>query len=781
MRLDEKPKLDEYARSDVPLNSSEAEASWQQSRTLIKSISTGIAHYESALEHALSGYRDQRAWRLMIAIRKAYDLWTRGGLRGKVRAIPLLLSAPFRTHRTFPDQEIQLPSIRSYVPDLDASTTRTDVLPAPLPRKYDVVILAIVDFDYRFQRPQQIAAQFAKNGHRVFWISPTRFVAPENRDPYFLHSLRHNIWEVHLRGQEPAIYLGELQPERRIPLEESLRLLYTDLAISENLVLVQLPFWRGLALSLRQEHGAVLAYDCMDEWDSFENLSEFNRSEERLLVEECDVLVVTAERLRQKFIARGLSPYLIRNGVDYGFFASAPDRGLLANIPKPIVGYFGAIAGWIDLGLVYEVAKQRPLYSFVLIGQVFGRDTTALQALPNVHLLGNQPYENIPSYLREFDACTIPFLLNDVTAATDPVKLYEYLSLGKPVVATGMAEIRLLSDLIYIARNAEEFCQCLDRCLAETGDEPKNRRIEFAKQNTWESRVTAIDSAVQTKFALASVVIVTHNSHRYIGRCLDAILRNGSYPNYEIVVVDNASTDGTTDLVRRYAARHSRIHCELLERNSGFAAGNNLGAKVAKGEYLVLLNADTIVTPGWLGRLVWHLQHDTSVGLLCPATNFAGNEAKIPFRYTDETSMEQFAAMLSTQSLHLRTELSVAPLFCGVLRRDLYLELQGLDEGYGIGMFEDDDLSASVRARGLRVVVAEDCFVHHFGQGSFSQLTAKEYTDLFEINQKRFEQKWGVRWKPHRLRQRVIPPDRDVRFQPESFCHSSSGLATEEA
>ncbi len=740
----------------------------RESRALVKTCSTGIAHYQAALDDALSRYREQRAWRLMIAIRKAYDLWTRRGWKGKLRALPLLLTGPFQKAGAFEDQEIQLPSIRSYIPHLGEGAGAEETHPfTPLQRKYDVVILPIVDFDYRFQRPQQIAAQFAKNGHRVFWISPARFVPANNADSYFLHPLRENIWEVHLRARFPNIYLGELQPEQSLAAEESLRRLYTDLAISENLILAQLPFWRSLALSLRQEHGALLAYDCMDDWDAFENMGEFNRTEERALVQECDALLVTAERLRQKFIGQGASPVLIRNGVDYTFFAGAASQSRLARIPKPIVGYFGAIADWIDLDLIYEVATRRPQYSFILIGHVFGRDVKALQSLPNVHLLGNQPYDSIPSYLREFDACTIPFLLNNVTAATDPVKLYEYLSLGKPVVATAMGEIRAYSELIYFANGAEEFARRLDQCLQESGEERRNRRIEFAKQNTWASRVAAIDSAVSAKFALASIVIVTHNSSRYIDRCLGSILRSASYPNFEIIVVDNASTDGTADILKRYA---ERIKVEALGQNRGFAAGNNIAARLAKGEYLILLNADTLVTPGWLGRLLWHLEHDSSIGLLCAVTNFAGNEAKISSQYSDETSMEKFAAQLATRTRHRTTELTMAPLFCGAIRRDLYLELQGLDESYGIGMFEDDDLSASVRDRGLRIVAVEDCFVHHFGQGSFSQLVPKEYNEVFENNRKRFEQKWGVGWTPHHLRPQVIPPDLDVRFQPENFC-----------
>ena len=156
-------------------------------------------------------------------------------------------------------------------------------------------------------------------------------------------------------------------------------------------------------------------------------------------------------------------PSLARNGADFEFFRGAQSTNLLAGVPGPVIGYFGAIADWIDLDLVSAVAALRPHYSFVLIGQVFGRDMSDLESLPNVYLLGNQRYELIPSFLADFDACTIPFLLNQVTRATDPVKVYEYLSQGKPVIATDMAELAQCGDLIYIGKDPEDFARKIRR------------------------------------------------------------------------------------------------------------------------------------------------------------------------------------------------------------------------------------------------------------------------------------------------------------------------------
>jgi GT2 family glycosyltransferase len=214
---------------------------------------------------------------------------------------------------------------------------------------------------------------------------------------------------------------------------------------------------------------------------------------------------------------------------------------------------------------------------------------------------------------------------------------------------------------------------------------------------------------------------------------------------------------------------NEKLRCELLKQNLGFAKANNHGVRVCRGDYVLFLNADTIVTPGWLGRLLAHSLRNPSIGLVCPVTNFAGNETKINVAYTDEPSMERFAVGLASEMRGIHTDLRMAPLFCALMSRNLFTELGGLDERYGVGMFEDDDLSAAIRQRGSRVAMAEDTFVHHFGQGAFSSLAPEEYKRLFERNRKLFEDKWNSPWQSHRLRPGAFPPDEDVRFQPEQF------------
>jgi len=273
---------------------------------------------------------------------------------------------------------------------------------------------------------------------------------------------------------------------------------------------------------------------------------------------------------------------------------------LLGRLTHPIVGYYGAIADWFDLELMIQIARLRPNYSFVLLGGVFDTDTSELSRLPNVRLLGQQPYETMPQYLYHFDACLIPFKTNSTTAATDPVKVYEYLSGGKPVVSVALPELEPYRDLLYIADSREDFVTQLDRALTEDDPAMIERRRSFAAENTWQNRYEIIGSALRDSAPRASIIVVTYNNLALTRLCLESIVRNSDYPNYEVIVVDNNSTDDTPEYLRRLAAQHSHIQIVLNSENRGFAAANNQGIERSSGERLVLLNNDTVVPPGWL-------------------------------------------------------------------------------------------------------------------------------------------------------------------------------------
>lgn len=243
---------------------------------------------------------------------------------------------------------------------------------------------------------------------------------------------------------------------------------------------------------------------------------------------------------------------------------------------------------------------------------------------------------------------------------------------------------------------------------------------------------------------------MTYQNVELTRSCIESIFRNTTYPNYEVIVVDNASTDGTRNYLRFLITQSDAVHVILNDANLGFAAANNQGIKAASGDRVVLLNNDTIVPRGWLWNLNRYLDQP-EIGLVGPVSNFVGNEAKIEVDYSNVKDMEKFAARHMRDHKGRSFDIGVLAMYCVGIRRDVIEEVGLLDEGFGIGMFEDDDYSLRVKQAGYRVVCAEDVFVHHFGQAAFRELMKTgEYKRIWEHNQSYFEKKWAQKWTPHK-------------------------------
>jgi GT2 family glycosyltransferase len=568
--------------------------------------------------------------------------------------------------------------------------------------------------------------------------------------------IKENVWEVKLAAQRlPNIYGEVLDGDNKSTLLDSLAELRRTFKISEAVAYVMISSWTDVALDVRERFGWSVVYDCMDEWENFPGIQPPLLDGELKLVKECDLLVVTAQTLYEKWQGHSRRMVLARNAVDYDFYVAhyAPNA-LLTGVKYPIIGYYGAIADWFDMELMIDVALRRPDYTFVLLGGLWDADTSGLAALPNVHLLGLQPYETMPQYLYHFDVCIIPFKINPITEATDPVKVYEYLSAGKPVVSVDLPELSPCSQYIYIAKDPDDFVAQLDRAVTEEDDDMVARRMSFASRQTWSERYERIVGELSLATPRASIVIVTYNNLELNKLCLESVLRSTHYPNYEVIVVDNDSTDGTRAYLRYMAAQHSHIQVILNQNNEGFARANNQGIARSTGDYLVLLNNDTIVPSGWLSRLLRHLEHP-SIGMVGPVTNAVGNEAKIavPYAlpYQDWTEMEQFAQEHMWANDGKVAEIYMLAMFCVAFRRETFELIGPLDEQFGIGMFEDDDYSVRMKRSDLRVICAADVFVHHFGQAAFKKLIERgEYDDLFNQNRRRYETKWNTQWIPHK-------------------------------
>jgi glycosyltransferase involved in cell wall biosynthesis len=164
------------------------------------------------------------------------------------------------------------------------------------------------------------------------------------------------------------------------------------------------------------------------------------------------------------------------------------------------VGFLGSVQYWIDFDLIRFLALARPAWSFVLIGPR-GRlaRVEKIARLPNVHLLGARAYETLPSYLSGFDVCLNPYVLDEVARHCSPLKLYEYLASGKPVVSVDMPEARKFAEVIAIGGGYDEILRRLDAALARPDGDPAARRarLRAAAPHSWDRRFRDLEAALE--------------------------------------------------------------------------------------------------------------------------------------------------------------------------------------------------------------------------------------------------------------------------------------------
>ncbi len=251
-----------------------------------------------------------------------------------------------------------------------------------------------------------------------------------------------------------------------------------------------LPAAEWVAQSLRAR---LLIYHCVDEFSAFSGTPAAIAEQERRLVEGADLVITSSERLWTSKRALNPNTVLVRHGVDHAHFARAlePETVVpeeIAGLPRPLFGFFGLLADWVDLELLETLAQGLPAGSLVLIGKQRA-DTSRLRRLPNVHFIGQRRYEELPAYCKGFDVALMPFKINELTLNSNPLKVREYLAAGLPVVSTAIPEVERLG-LCRIGRTPEEFVTEARAALEAPG--PRRERSEAIRGESWAARIEEI-------------------------------------------------------------------------------------------------------------------------------------------------------------------------------------------------------------------------------------------------------------------------------------------------
>jgi glycosyltransferase involved in cell wall biosynthesis len=245
----------------------------------------------------------------------------------------------------------------------------------------------------------------------------------------------------------------------------------------------------------------LAVYYCVDEWSMFSYLDRAQTvAAERRVLERVDAVFAINHALADAKRAVNRATFVSPHGVDHSLFARALDPALavpadLAALPGPRIGFYGTLRDWVDFPLIAHIARARPAWSIVLIGQVLG-DVSALHGLPNVHLLGQKRHDELPAYCKGFDVGMIPYRIDERMAFVNPLKLREYLSAGLPVVSTPVPEVVRYSHMCRIAATPDDFVAALDAAVGEATPATRRARSAAMAQETWSARVADVTRTV---------------------------------------------------------------------------------------------------------------------------------------------------------------------------------------------------------------------------------------------------------------------------------------------
>lgn len=343
-----------------------------------------------------------------------------------------------------------------------------------------------------FQRPQHISKNFAKNNCLVFYEVTT--VTDKVKT---IKKLNNNLYLVNFNNR----IIKKLLLNK---LENIARPKYIQFYSTDSTIKLQ-------TLKNYIKEGYKIIYEYIDDLSPLLvgtkelpiNLKE--KYEYMLKDTENIFAVVTADEIEKDVVAKRGKEKLVFscNGVDYSHFKNIDNNfnfeqnfKNIINQGKPIIGYYGALASWFDYDLIKEVALKRPNYNIVLLGIKYDDsfDKANLNKFSNIYFLGSKNYNVLPNYANKFTVCTIPFLINNITQATSPLKLFEYMALSKPIVTTNMQECNKYKS-VMIANNANEFIELLDKCVKLNIKDNKDYfgiLNKEALENTWEAKALTI-------------------------------------------------------------------------------------------------------------------------------------------------------------------------------------------------------------------------------------------------------------------------------------------------
>ncbi|MGI5911226.1 MAG: glycosyltransferase [Syntrophomonadaceae bacterium] len=373
----------------------------------------------------------------------------------------------------------------------------------------DILCIAGVDFEPLWARTQQLMWRMPDSNRIIYVEAPISFLSPF-KDPSLWY--KWSLWRKGLRKIKDNLYL--YSPPLLFPganrwrwvnrlnqwlMAWVLKKVCSTVNFDQPLLLTYLPNTVDLLGKLKE---VLVVYDCVDEHSAFQGFNpRLVKAMEIELLQKSDLVLVTAQPLYNDKARYAQQIHLLRNAADVKHFRTALDESLpvpddVKDIPSPVLGFIGRIKEWIDLELIHQVAKTRPDWSIIMVGPVeIDADITPFKGLANVHFTGSRSKEELPGYLKKFDVCLNPFRASELSQAVNPLKFYEYLASGKPIVSTPMPEMDMLNGVVEIGAGRDQFIAAVERALDDTPAKIQ-RRLTLAEKNSWENRVQTLSNLI---------------------------------------------------------------------------------------------------------------------------------------------------------------------------------------------------------------------------------------------------------------------------------------------
>jgi len=366
--------------------------------------------------------------------------------------------------------------------------------------RHPLIVHSHLRWDFVWQRPQQLLSRFGSSRH-VLYVE----------EPIFLDDVAMATLDVTNVGCRVHRVVPRLPATLRSSYDDAaelVRSLVTALigeggrlagAFDNAVQWFYTPMPAPVMLGAFGEKGVV--YDCMDELAQFRFAPPELTERERLLIMRADVVFTGGRKLFESKSRHHPNVHFFGCGVDAAHFSRARHADTvvpleLRDLPRPVLGYFGVIDERLDYALIDRLAERFEHGSLAFVGPLAKVDRAELPNRSNIHWLGQQPYDALPSYVKGFDVCLMPFALNSATEFINPTKTLEYMAAGKPIVSTAVPDVvRNFTPIVRVARSVDEFIDGVSAAMV-----PDQMRAEAgvvrAREATWESIVASMDTLI---------------------------------------------------------------------------------------------------------------------------------------------------------------------------------------------------------------------------------------------------------------------------------------------